>query len=182
MQTNSTGDITTCTFISNTALNGGGVYQNMASGSILRSAFTNNIAGQKGGAIFGETSSGNIMNSTFTTNRASQAGGAGEYGVETHLGILCPVALLVYIYYIYSQLLSSFQWKEFSAPTDHIACCRMQCSSTTVPAACPSQSLLRTMQATEVEELSTGALLAHSCRNKSGATSHVLHISGRSMT
>ena len=77
MQTNSTGDTTTCTFMGNTALNGGGVYQNMASGSILRAAFTNNVAGQKGGAVYGETSTGNMMNSTFTGNRASQAGGAG---------------------------------------------------------------------------------------------------------
>ena len=82
MQTNTTGDVTTCTFMSNTALNGGAIYQNMASGNILRTAFTDNIAGQKGGALFGETSTGNIMNSTFTMNRASQAGGAGEYGHE----------------------------------------------------------------------------------------------------
>ena len=79
VQTNSTGDITTCTFLGNSALNGGGIYQNMASGSILRTAFTDNVAGQKGGAIFGETSMGNIMNSTFTTNKASQAGGAGKH-------------------------------------------------------------------------------------------------------
>ena len=80
MQTNSTGDVTTCTFMGNTALNGGAIYQNMASGSILRTALTNNVAGQKGGAVFGETSTGNIMNSTFTLNRASQAGGAGKGG------------------------------------------------------------------------------------------------------
>ena len=80
----------------NTALNGGGIYQNLASGSILRSAFTDNIAGQKGGAIFGETSIGNIMNSTFTANRASQAGGAGECGAKTHLALRCERALLIY--------------------------------------------------------------------------------------
>lgn len=78
MQTNSTGDVTTCTFMGNSALNGGAIYQNMAFGNILRTAFTNNNAGQKGGAVFGETSTGNIMNSTFTTNKATQAGGAGE--------------------------------------------------------------------------------------------------------
>lgn len=99
VQTNTTGDITTCTFMGNTALNGGAVYQNMASGSILRTAFTDNVAGQKGGALFGESSTGNIMNSTFTMNRASQAGGAGERGHWSDQVLMSQVFLVcIYSY------------------------------------------------------------------------------------
>ena len=34
VQSNSTGDVTTCTFMGNTALNGGAIYSNLASGEI----------------------------------------------------------------------------------------------------------------------------------------------------
>ena len=79
------GTLDKCSFVNNSAYDGGAVYWNANNGTLMNCSFVNNAARNYAGAVYWNANNGTLMNCSFVNNNAKFKGGAvywkGDYGV-----------------------------------------------------------------------------------------------------
>ena len=91
--------ITSCTFIDNTAQHGGAVYWSGDNGASNYCSFNNNNAKYYGGAVYWEGANGALSYSSFNNNHAKKLGGAVCWNVNNGKlsGCLLLITMLIVI-------------------------------------------------------------------------------------
>jgi len=71
--------LTNCTFVGNTASDGGGMYNHFSDSTVTNCSFSGNTATDDGGGIFSQQSSTTVANCTFSGNHGFKGGGIANF-------------------------------------------------------------------------------------------------------